>query len=512
MPKILLVNEASYLDTGYGRYGRELMKRLLNTGHEIAELACHHQIGNEKHQKLASQYPWKIFPGMPAENNNAALDHYKSHPLHSFGLMAFEETLLAYPADYVLSIRDYWMDSWIHDSPFRPYFNHIQLAPVDGIPQNPQWIEFYSRCEGLLTYNDWSCNVLKDYGLDAPAAPFAADEHMYPRDRRITKLGMEIPPERIIIGMVSRNQPRKLYDELFRTFAKLNLPNIYLYCHTATLDQGADIASLLLKYNISNKVYFTYKCTRCGHITARHYNNHVSTCYNCGHVSAGTCGPGNFVNNEELARVFNCFDIYTQYANSEGLGIPQIEAAACAIPVLSTDYSAMSDVVRKVGGYPISVLTYKLDNETGRDFAIPDGDDLIRGWKTILSDLGNYSRLAYESYHKNYSWDKLAKPWVDKINSLSVKGWHSPQIRPIAEFSEHPHMSNREYVRWLIINVLGDLSKLGTYYEHSMVNSLNINSEGFGGGPTRHSQVNRETFYKRLSEKAQFRNFWEGRR
>ena len=41
----------------------------------------------------------------------------------------------------------------------------------------------------------------------------------------------------------------------------------------------------------------------------------------------------------------NTFDLYVQYANSEGFGLPQVEAAGCGIPVASVDYSAMSSVV-----------------------------------------------------------------------------------------------------------------------------------------------------------------------
>ena len=54
---------------------------------------------------------------------------------------------------------------------------------------------------------------------------------------------------------------------------------------------------------------------------------------------------------KELVEIMNMFDIYVQYAICEGFGMPQVEAAACGIPIASVDYSAMNDIVHKLNGY-----------------------------------------------------------------------------------------------------------------------------------------------------------------
>ena len=75
---------------------------------------------------------------------------------------------------------------------------------------------------------------------------------------------------------------------------------------------------------------------------------------------------------EQLADIINTFDVYVQYANSEGFGLPQVEAAACAVPVMSIDYSAMTSVVRKLGGTPLPAKTFYKELETGCLRAVPD--------------------------------------------------------------------------------------------------------------------------------------------
>ena len=78
------------------------------------------------------------------------------------------------------------------------------------------------------------------------------------------------------------------------------------------------------------------------------------------------------VSYEELSNIINLFDLYTQYANCEGFGLPQVEAAACGVPVCGTDYSAMESVLRKLEGVPIKPAALYKELETGCMRAVPD--------------------------------------------------------------------------------------------------------------------------------------------
>ena len=50
---------------------------------------------------------------------------------------------------------------------------------------------------------------------------------------------------------------------------------------------------------------------------------------------------GDGVDTKTLASIYNLFDVYIQPANSEGFGLPIVEAAACGVPVMATDYSVL---------------------------------------------------------------------------------------------------------------------------------------------------------------------------
>ena len=180
----------------------------------------------------------------------------------------------------------------------------------------------------------------------------------------------------------------------------------------------------------------------------------------------------------EMAKIFNLFDVYVHYANSEAWGMAQIEAASCGIPVMSVDYSGMHDIIKNIEGIPLKPAAYAKELETGCFRAIPDNKDLIENLHQFLTlpepvrlSAGRKTRLAFE---KNYNWDVITDKWISFIKSLTIdsKKWDSPP-----EISEIPdsvpeNLSNADYVRWLIINVLRDQTKIGSILEANLLRNL----------------------------------------
>jgi len=175
-----------------------------------------------------------------------------------------------------------------------------------------------------------------------------------------------------------RNQRRKLYPDLFESFRKFldmsSDPDTYLYCHTCYPDIGWDIPKLLKQYGIASRVILTYQCNNCESITPAIYQDIVMECPQCGKHSAQLANVQKGLSCKELANIINLFDLYIQYANSEGFGLPQVEAASCGVPVMAVDYSAMESVIRKIRGVPLKLKSRYLELETGCYRAVPDND------------------------------------------------------------------------------------------------------------------------------------------
>ena len=64
--KILLCNEASFLFSGYGKYGKEVMSRLHATDkYELAEFATYGRVNDPRDRSI----PWGYYPNAPSEGD-----------------------------------------------------------------------------------------------------------------------------------------------------------------------------------------------------------------------------------------------------------------------------------------------------------------------------------------------------------------------------------------------------------------------------------------------------------
>lgn len=379
--RILFCSEATYLNTGYATYTREILKYLSETNkYEIAELAAYGQPDDPR----ISSIPWKFYPvALPRNASKEQHQAFSAKATNQFGEYVFENVCLDFMPDIVCDIRDFWMMDFEERSPFRKFFKWCIMPTVDAQPQARQWIATYQNADACLSYSDWSGDLLKkqsggkiNYIGSSPPSAHPAYQPMQNVDEIKKKLGID--KDFKIIGTVMRNQRRKLYPDLFETFRKLldstNDKHLRLYCHTSYPDMGWDIPELLQQYNLSSKVLFTYVCTETKQPFASVFRGAKAESPYTKKLTSVLANVKQGLTYEQLAEIMNTFDVYVQYANSEGFGLPQVEAAACGIPVMSVDYSAMESVVRKLGGTPLPVKTLYKELETGCMRAVPDND------------------------------------------------------------------------------------------------------------------------------------------
>ena len=535
--RILFCSEATYLKTGYATYYREVIKRLFSTGkYSIAEFASY---GDDNAPEV-QEIPWLFFGNLPNKRNpqhKELKEIYDSKMTNQFGEWKFEEVLLMFQPDIVVDIRDFWMLEFEERSPFRQFFNWSIMPTVDATPQNEQWISTFSNADAVFNYSDWGVDVLKKESNGTinclGSAPPSADAAYAPvEDKRDHKESFGIDPDMKIIGTVMRNQKRKLFPDLFEMFRKLldtsKKDDLFLYCHTSFPDLGWDIPKLLLRYGISGKVLFTYVCEQCNHAFPAFFSDAKRRCPKC-KGNAFLSNVHNGVSNEFLSNIVNCFDVYLQYANSEGFGLPQVEAAACGVPVMSIDYSAMSSIIRKLGGTPLKVKCLHKEMETGCSRAVPDNDYAALKLKEFfdLSDeqIRFNGKMTRDNFLKYYQWDATAKKWEDHFDSVEIQDeqdtWKSPLNIHKPSSSCPQNLSDTEYAQWLITDVLGDPSKLNTYMQARLVRDLSygIYVEGAGDlyfNEDSHRMVSpdfqkfdRQVAYEMILGLCENRNKWE---
>lgn len=534
--RILVLSEATFLNTGYAIYCKELISGLnKNPNYEVAEYASYAMPACDKDNRILS-IPWKVYPSIPHPDNHKQVEEYKSHPVNSWGGYFFERVCLDFKPHVICTIRDYWMDSFVDNSPFRKLFKWIWMPTVDAECQNEQWLDCYSRCDGILTYSDWSGKqLLKETNNKIKwlgGAPPSVSENYKPLDKKNIKKQLGFDENVRIIGTVMRNQRRKLYPDLFEGFrnylSETKDINTYLYCHTSYPDNnGWDLPYYIKKYNLGNRILFTYVCDKCGYVFPSFFNDTITLCNRCGSIAATLAAVQNGPDNKVMNLIYNLFDLYIQYSNSEGFGVPMVEAAACGVPVMGVNYSAMEDVLMKLDGIPIEVLTKIPELETGCLRAAPNNKDLTKKLVEFFS-LSEYERnkkseRTKELQLQHYNPINSIKQWEKCIESLNIQDlWNSPpDIHNIPNGIPPDTISNRDFVKWLIINVLGDSSKLNTYMELRMLRDITFGaaSRGIAGmyfneeanqfAKPQYDQFNRQDAYNTMRNLGERKNHWE---
>jgi glycosyltransferase involved in cell wall biosynthesis len=438
--KILMCSEASFINSGFGVYTKELLSRLHKTGkYEIAEFASYGFVNDPRDKNIH----WTYYANA-VKDEDPRSQEYSSRGDNQFGRWRFEKVLLDFKPDIVFDIRDYWMTAYQRTSPLRKIYHWILMPTVDSSPQQEEWIDTFLDADAIFTYSDWAAKVLHNQSSGKinhinTASPGVDCDVFKPKNRQQIKESLGIPQDSIIIGSVMRNQKRKLFPELFETFRrvldrleKVNSPlakNLFLYVHTSYPDMGWDIPELLKENRIANKVLFSYICKNCGTVGASKFQGPVKVCHKCLNKSSGTPTVTIGYSPEDLSNVYNLFDLYVQYAICEGFGMPQVEAGACGVPIATVNYSAMVDIVNKLEAYPVKVQTEFKELETKAIRVYPDNEDLanyIIDFISIPEPIRNQKRQRiHQLTHEQYNWDSVAKKWEEYFDKLDASGYRA---------------------------------------------------------------------------------------
>ena len=547
--RILFCSEATFLNTGYATYTREILNYLNSTGkYELAEMGAYGQ----RNDPRANGIPWKYYGVAPNTEcepmaPKAELQAYNQSGTNQFGEWIFEHVCLDFMPDIVCDIRDFWMLDFAERSPFRNYFHWAIMPTVDARPQARQWVATYQSADACLTYSDWAGEVLSDQSggqikYHGSAPPSAHPAYTPVADKKMHKLKYGIDPDCKIIGTVMRNQRRKLYPDLFEAFRKFldkaKNKNYYLYCHTSYPDLGWDIPELLHQYELASHVLFTYICPETKKPFPSVFKGAVAQSPFTGKWGSTLSNVKNGASYEDLSSIQNLFDLYTQYANCEGFGLPYVEAAACGVPVCGTDYSAMESEIRKLQGYPIRPAALYKELETGCLRAVPNNDAAAEFFRSFFEDKtdeyrANEGKRTRENFEKYFQWHMSGNKWEQIFDAMPLRSieetWCSPpnlqQSSPKPSEKDMQNADPAQLSEWLIANVLRDSSKLNKYFQARMTRDLtyksstsstggmyfNESSAAFDGLNQRHP-FNFDIAYEQMLNQRTRINNWEQRR
>jgi glycosyltransferase involved in cell wall biosynthesis len=199
----------------------------------------------------------------------------------------------------------------------------IHWMPVDTEPMGERDIATLRNTGGVpVAISRFGFEQIRREGFDPLYVPHGIDTNVFKPDPdagRAFRETQDISPDTFVIGLAAVNKPdsRKGLDQQMQAFALFHKwhPDSLLYMHTFPKG-GWELEKIALNLGIHNAVKFPDQYS----------------------IVSQLIPP------EGVASWYNSLDVLTACSEAEGFGLPILEAQACGVPVITTDFSAMTEL------------------------------------------------------------------------------------------------------------------------------------------------------------------------
>ena len=374
--RIFFNSNAPWSSSGYGQQMAELLPLFVRDGYPVAE--C----------------DYFGLQGGVIQNNGVT--HY---PIinHIYGSDALIHHANDFKADVVFTLQDIWV---LNPQDLDQVKRFIPIVPIDHDPVPRGILQNLHYAYKIITYSRFGQKQLQDNGLFSTYIPHTVDTKIFkPVDKKQRKKESGLPEDCYLVGMVGANKdnpPRKSFQEAMDAF-KMFLqeePKAMLYIHSNPEFPGGFPFHQYAEFlGIKDRVIYPQS-----------YQMYFKT------------------TKEHMANIYNTFDVYLHPSASEGFGVPIIEAQACGIPAVVTDFTSMSElIIPEDTGYHIAVGSKRFTGQ-GSYWGIPSiqsiYDSLVKVHKRNGAEMGKKAReFIVKNFDTETVWKERWTPYLQDLEN-----------------------------------------------------------------------------------------------
>lgn len=378
--RIMIHSNGPMMYSGYGVQTKMLMLGLRDQGHEVACSAFAGLSG--------SSIMWDGFQIFPAGVLDFSPDVVTEHALN-------------FKADVLITLMDTWKLNPVARRLGDVPFHVVPWMPIDCCPLSKLESQVLAAMPGCspVAMSRFGQRQLKNAGFESTYIPHMVDTSVFKPLGNREEFRKEIGVEgKFVIGIAAANQDavRKAWPEQFAAFAKFNLkhPDSILMVHTIVdHPRGHQLATMASDMGILDSVLFTDQYAQI----------------------AGLFSPA------MMSDWYNALDVLSLCSYAEGFGIPLIEAQAAGTPVITTNFSATTEV-----GGPAAILvkdTAFWNHVHRANWVRPDIDSIARAYQQAYTERNkpagekrrNDARFHAGRYDKDTVMDHYWKPFLDAL-------------------------------------------------------------------------------------------------
>jgi glycosyltransferase involved in cell wall biosynthesis len=389
---ILIHSNAPHVSTGYGVQCALLAERLKADGHNVAVSATYGQQGAIGKWNGITMYP----TGYTVNSSDTI--HHNAY-LH-FG---FDEL-----NGWIIPLLDIWA---LNDNPYLNDFNIAAWVPVDHFPVPPDVLKFFKKNDAVpVAMSKFGMQQLEQMGLDPVYVPLAVDTKRYkptkfldtphPKTGELVRVNarewLGIPDTAFVVGMVAMNKgwsrDRKGFNEALRAFGafwrKHNDAVLYLHSYKTPLMDGFDLIELATHAGVPHHAIvwpdqFAYRLG----------------------FSA-----------EQMAATYTAMDVLLAPSHGEGFCVPLIEAQACGVPVIASDFTAQTELV---GAGWLVTGQLEWDPTQHASYLCPFVHDIVdkleQSYAADLTEMAPQAVEFAQQYDADVVFDTYWRPFLDTL-------------------------------------------------------------------------------------------------
>lgn len=363
---------------------------------------------------------------------------YGKNPTARFGEDYATDLINRVKPDIVIAFGDTWMiDYWnnpgVVPAELRKTFKLVGYVAIDGYPIPRFWIDKYKNFDKVILFTKFGKDAVDERAKEMGVR--LATSYIYhgvnpqvfrPIPKNIVEQfkaqsGLK---DKVVIGMFSRNQPRKHHPEFIEFAAQFlekvdNDPKYMFYLHCMKEDAGWDIPHLiedLDKLNLRGR-FQKYGWVGPGQeIPEKKYDLRSRF------IFPDIANPAQGYPVDRLNMMYNILDCHILLTSGEGAGLTAYESLSAGIPTLTNEYAALREIIEESGGGELIKAREYTYRGSDHNFYRPhtDYNDAIEKTLKILNDPELHKKYSKRgrAWGLGQSWDIIVDSWDKELSSL----------------------------------------------------------------------------------------------
>lgn len=393
--KILVHSNGPDVKTGYGVQVAMLVDRLVEDGHTVGVSSTYGHLSSQgigrwttPHGKTVPVYPSRF----DAAGNDVLIAHCKQFFADDDGLLIPLLDMWSLSARQVGELKQMNVAAW---------------TPVDHAPVPEMVTDFFAwsnaTCVAMTRFGE---TEFRNAGLEPTYIPLAVDTKVYKPTFSAVVGGkvmnarefLNVPPTAFCVGMVGMNKDpndRKGFSEAFQAFAEFQKTHtdaiLHVHSERHAHAGGIDLVELGLACGIPDH--------------ALRFTNQYA--YMVG------------LPPDLMALIYTAFDVLLAPSVGEGFCVPLVEAQACGVPVIASDFTAQPELV----GAGWTVGGQKWWDAASRSwYQRPNIDEIVAALEAAYNADLELMQLEAQAFAQNYDIDKIYdeywRPFIEASDPL----------------------------------------------------------------------------------------------